>query len=514
MADAAKTVAITGASGYLASHVVKVFADKGYIVRGTVRDPSKKEKVGHLEAQFPDVQLFKADLLEEDSFKECFTGCDLVIHCASPFLARYDDPQKDLIDPALKGTTNVLDTAVACGVKRVVVTSSCAAIMSQDSVRKPQDFEKKIWTEEDWNDESTLEEGAYRMSKSLAEHKAWEYKEKIEVAVINPAFIMGPSLSSRIDAVSVSTAIGMLDGSFKNGTSGACFGAVDVRDVALAHFRAATIDEAKDHRFVLSSEEGYDIVQLAAMLRPKFSNHPLPTGFGRGKAVTYRPYYSNKKARTILNIDFTPLGITMNDMAEDLISKDMIKSDYTLYYWGKCNGFWGRAIGIKLALDAAGVKYQIKDTKEADFDTGFAVPMLTFPDGQTMSQTLSILDVLGEELGMGGSTQAEKYLCKQTLMDLNDIFGESKNFAEKPDRADKWFKLLENRLKDRLFLVCNEPTVADYHALFAFDGGVFRKYKKMGELEKDYPVLMSYYKRLQNTSVVKAMYSSGIAVLK
>merc|ERR1719204_2557858 len=306
--------------------------------------------------------------------------------------------------------------------------------MSQDSVRKPEEFVKKIWTEEDWNDESTLEEGAYRMSKSLAEHKAWDYKEKIEVAVINPAFIMGPPLSSRVDAVSVSSMINVLDGSYRNGAFGGCFGAVDVRDVALAHLRAATIDEAKGHRFILSSEEGYDMVQLAAMLRPQYANHPLPTGFLRGNGVKYRPYYSNKKARTVLNIDFTPLGMALNDMAEDLISKGMVKSDYTLYYWTKCNGFWGRAIGVKLALDAAGVKYQIKDAKEADFDTGFAVPMLTFPDGQTMSQTLGILDVLGEEFGMCGSTQAEKYLCKQTLMDLNDIFGESKNFAEKPDR--------------------------------------------------------------------------------
>eukprot|EP00493_Phyllostaurus_siculus_P008194 UN08292 len=104
-----------------------------------------------------------------------------------------------------------MDTALECGVKRVVVTSSCAAVMSQDSVRDPSKFESKIWTEEDWNDESTLTEGPYRMSKSLAEHKAWEYKEKLEVAVINPAFILGPPLSNRLDAVSVRTMVGMLE---------------------------------------------------------------------------------------------------------------------------------------------------------------------------------------------------------------------------------------------------------------------------------------------------------------
>jgi len=328
MAESKKTVAITGASGYLASHVVEVFVKNGYSVRGTVRDPSNAAKVAHLTSKFPDLKLYKADLLQEGSFNECFTGCDLVIHCASPFLSRYTDPQKDLIEPALNGTTNVMDSAVACKVKRVVVTSSCAAVQTQDSIRNPEKFHNYVYSEKDWNDESTLQEGAYRMSKSLAEHKAWQYHESgsIEVAVINPAFIMGPSLSSRLDSVSVETLVNILNGAYAEGVHGGCFGLVDVRDVALGHFRAATIAEAKGERFVMSSEDSFDVLQLAALLRPKFANYPLPTKFQDGASVKCRPYYSNKRAREMLKIDFTPLGIAVNDMAADVLEKEMVKA--------------------------------------------------------------------------------------------------------------------------------------------------------------------------------------------
>jgi nucleoside-diphosphate-sugar epimerase len=84
-----------------------------------------------------------------------------------------------------------------CFFQRVVVTSSCAAVQSQDTFRNPQKYYGRIFGENDWNDESTLEEGAYRMSKSLAEHAAWEFSNQVEVTTVNPSFILGPPLSKR-----------------------------------------------------------------------------------------------------------------------------------------------------------------------------------------------------------------------------------------------------------------------------------------------------------------------------
>lgn len=308
-------VAVTGASGYVASHVVQQCLEAGFTVRGTVRDKSRTEKVKHLASM--DVELFEADLLQDGSFAECFEGCDVVIHCASPFTYTFEDAQRDLIDPALKGTMNVLDQAVKSGIKRVVVTSSTAAVMSQASILRPEDFVGKEWSEEDWNNESTLTEGPYRLSKALAEHKAWEYADKLEIATINPGFVLGPSLSQRLDGESVKLMKGLLTGEFvSTGVTGACFGCVDVRDVARAHVLCVTNPQAPGNRFVMCSAESFDKLQLAGMLRPRYSN--LPMKFADGCSVSYRPYYNNEKARSVLGIKFTPIGKSLNEMADTM----------------------------------------------------------------------------------------------------------------------------------------------------------------------------------------------------
>jgi len=323
-----KVVAVTGASGYLGSHVVKCLIETGgFTVRGAVRDPTAQHKVAHLE-QF-ECELFKADLLEVGSFDECFNGCDIVIHCASPFQNNVEDPQRDLIDPALNGTKNVIDTAVKCGVKRVVVTSSCAAVQTQDTFRRPQDFIGKIFTEEDWNDESTLEEGAYRKSKSMAEHAAWEYKEQIEITTINPAFILGPPISKRLDSVSVRSMVAHLSGENSDGVRASCFGCCDVRDVALAHVRAATHPEAPGKRFIVSTQDSVDQLQMVHFLLPEYKDYPIPMKFKDGETVKYRGHYSNDRAREILGVKMRPLGITISDMAADLVKKGLVQPPTT-----------------------------------------------------------------------------------------------------------------------------------------------------------------------------------------
>lgn len=325
MSSAIITVAVTGASGYLASHVIKaLYEEGGFKIRGTVRDPTAEGKVAHLKEHFPELELFKADLLEEGSFEECFTGCNIVIHCASPFPSSVDNPQKELIEPALNGTKNVMNQAVSCGVARVVVTSSCAAVQTQDTFRTPEKFFRTIFNETHWNDESTLEEGAYRMSKSLAEHAAWEFSNQLEVTTINPSFILGPPLSTRLDSTSVKTMVGLLNGVFVDGVNGACFGCVDVRDVALAHVRAAVHPEAPGKRFVCSCQNGVDKVQMASFLLPEFANYPIPMGFKKGETVKYRPCYCSDQMIDLLGVRPRPLSITINEMAHDLIKKGLV----------------------------------------------------------------------------------------------------------------------------------------------------------------------------------------------
>ena len=126
-------VLVTGATGYLAGWIVKRLLEEGKTVHAAVRDPSNKHTIAHLDdmaASLPgDITYFKADLLDDGSFDEAIQGCDVVMHTASPFTSEVTDPQKDLVDPAVRGTRKVLGAANRTdSVKRVVLTSSCAAI--------------------------------------------------------------------------------------------------------------------------------------------------------------------------------------------------------------------------------------------------------------------------------------------------------------------------------------------------------------------------------------------------
>jgi hypothetical protein len=99
-AQAGDVVVVTGASGFLAGHVIRALTDKGFKVRGTVRNLTDTAKTQHLRELFPDLELYEADLLDDGSFQECCTGARFVIHCASPFQYEVEDPERDLVEPA------------------------------------------------------------------------------------------------------------------------------------------------------------------------------------------------------------------------------------------------------------------------------------------------------------------------------------------------------------------------------------------------------------------------------
>eukprot|EP01116_Phalansterium_solitarium_P000421 TRINITY_DN10278_c0_g2_i2.p1 TRINITY_DN10278_c0_g2~~TRINITY_DN10278_c0_g2_i2.p1 ORF type:complete len:245 (-),score=48.04 TRINITY_DN10278_c0_g2_i2:119-778(-) len=201
---------VTGATGYIAGWVIKTLFDRGgYEVRGTVRNATD-QKSQELLKLFPALKLYEADLLRDGSFDAAVRGADVVYHTASPFIITgVTDPQKQLIEPALKGTLNVLNAVDKAGtVKRVVVTPSVAAIYG----KRP---EGHVYTEEDWNLDSSVAEDAYRHSKRVAEEAAWAFaKGKIwDVVTINPASVNGPLLTSRADAASIAALKSYLDGS-------------------------------------------------------------------------------------------------------------------------------------------------------------------------------------------------------------------------------------------------------------------------------------------------------------
>lgn len=274
-------ILVTGASGYLASWIVRFLLEDGYTVHGTVRDKNNPQKVKHLteiaDREKGTLRLFEADLLQEGSFREAMSECRWVIHTASPFKLRVKDPQEELVAPARAGTRHVLDTVnQQLQVERVVLTSSVAAIYG-DAIELADKASGKF-TEEDWNLTSDLKHQAYAYSKTIAEKEAWaiaEAQDRWQLTTINPSFVMGPSLSDRTDGTSTDFMLSMVDGRFKSGVPELYFGIVDVRDVAMAHLRAAFNDEASG-RHILSNVE-MSALEISGVLRTEFGKkYPLP----------------------------------------------------------------------------------------------------------------------------------------------------------------------------------------------------------------------------------------------
>lgn len=327
-------VCVTGCSGYLALHVVQRLLDKSYRVRGTVRSISDDAKVGPIKKMFPKLELYEADLLGGgEAFEKAFQGCKYVMHCASPFqLSGVSDPQKELVDPALKGTETVLNAAVKVGVERAVVTGSCAAIgPPQTWMGDLGKIDKEmVFTEQDWNTTSSLKEGPYRYAKTVAEKKAFEIaeqnKDKVSVATICPSFIIGPMLTNRVDGESAKLIKGVLDGSLSAAgpLKGCPLGVVDVRDVAFAHVGAMEIAEAGGKRFIVSSEKAYNKIELCDFLGDKFKAYPVPTEGDRHPCFGYSP----EKAKDILKVKLRPAEVSMRDMASAAVRMGIVEQKF------------------------------------------------------------------------------------------------------------------------------------------------------------------------------------------
>jgi dihydroflavonol-4-reductase len=335
-----RPVCVTGASGFIAAHVVADLLAQGYRVRGTVRDANARERYACL-TELPGaserLELISADLNDPASFVLAVAGCEIVLHLASPYVIDVKDPQRDLVDPAVNGTRGVLEACRADGrVRRVVLTSSMAAITDEPD-------EARILTEDDWNTRSSLHRNPYYFSKTLAEREAWRFvdeeKPPFDLVVVNPFLVVGPSLGPGLNT-SNQIFVDMLCGKYP-GIVGLTWGLVDVRDVALAHRLAFERAEAKG-RYVCAAhtasmgelvallrEKGYGAYKLPKMdlsgpagrfvVRMSSYFYPKGTGTYLRTHVGRVPRFDNGKIRRELGLDFRPLEETVADTVEDLL---------------------------------------------------------------------------------------------------------------------------------------------------------------------------------------------------
>lgn len=334
-----KPICVTGASGFIAAHIVEQLLSKGYQVRGTVRNADNRQKYQYLydlDRTNKRLELVSANLLEAEGFKSAVAGCEYIIHTASPYALNVKDPKKDLLDPAVNGTRFLLDAAMNCSeIKRIVLTSSVAAITDSPAL-------DKVLTESDWNSKSSLKRNPYYYSKTAAEQEAWRIvkteKPLFDLVVINPFVVIGPSYTPKLNP-SNQILVDILTGQYP-GIMNLTWGMVDVRDVAKAHILAMENEGASGRylcanrtitmknlvellsnlepnnsqvpKFNLVSRPGNLLIRFASYFQPSGVGSYLRTHIGKGLK------FDNGKIKRELGIKFIDLEKSIRDTITDL----------------------------------------------------------------------------------------------------------------------------------------------------------------------------------------------------
>ncbi|XVF30520.1 hypothetical protein REPUB_Repub16aG0064900 [Reevesia pubescens] len=323
-AEKEKVVCVTGASGYIASWLVKLLLQHGYTVKATIRDPDDPNKTEHLlalDGANERLHLFKTELLDEGSFDSVVEGCIGVFHTASPCFFGVKDPQSEIIDPAVKGTLNVLRScAKVPSIKRVIITSSLAAVTLTG---KP--LTDDVVVDETWFSDPVFCEKSklwYMLSKTLAEKAAWKFSEEngIDMVTINPGMVLGPLLQPTLNT-SVKPILNLIGAeTFPNTT---CRW-VDVRDVANAHILAFENTSACG-RYCVGGKPAHisEVLKILRELYPALSLPENCTDENEFMPAFAAFQVSQDKAKS-LGVNFTPLEVSLKDTVESLKEKNLL----------------------------------------------------------------------------------------------------------------------------------------------------------------------------------------------
>ncbi len=340
------TILVTGGSGFIGSHAIIQLLAAGHTVRTTVRNPQREPDVRAMlgvAGADPDGRLsfFAADLERDEGWRSAVAGCDYVLHVASPFPPAAPKTEDELIVPARDGALRVLRAARDAGVKRVVLTSSFAAIGYGHAPRAVP------FTEADWTNLDGGDVPAYQKSKTIAERAAWDFISAdgggLELAVVNPVGVLGPVLGPDF-----STSI-LLVQRFMAGTVPGfprlSFGLVDVRDVVDLHVRAMTNAAAQGERFIAVAIDDVPMVEIARVLKTRMGAAARrvptrqvpdwlvriaalrdPTVRGVLPELGKRKKASNEKARRLLGWSPRSYEESVVDTAESLLRLGLLRN--------------------------------------------------------------------------------------------------------------------------------------------------------------------------------------------
>ncbi|THU73171.1 hypothetical protein C4D60_Mb04t19990 [Musa balbisiana] len=315
-------VCVTGGSGFIGSWLVRLLLDRGYAVHATVMHLGDEAETAHLralEGAAERLHLFEIDLLDPASLLAAIRGSAGVFHLASPCTVnRVHDPQTELLDPAVKGTLNVLRAAKESGVGRVVVTSSISAIFPSPGWPADVVKDESCWTDLEYCRQNEL---WYPASKTLAEKAAWEFAEGngLDVVVVNPGTVMGPIIPPAINA-SMAMLMRLLQGCTDEYPD-FYMGSVHVKDVALAHILLYENPSATGrHLCVEAISHWSDFASKVAELYPDYKVPRLPKDTQPGLLRAQNP----AKKLIELGMEFTSMEQIIKDAVESLKSKGYI----------------------------------------------------------------------------------------------------------------------------------------------------------------------------------------------
>ncbi|EJD54268.1 putative NAD dependent epimerase/dehydratase [Auricularia subglabra TFB-10046 SS5] len=335
----APRVLLTGASGFIAAHVMDQLLKKGFWVRATVRNEKKKQEILDALPEYTSQLEFVLvpDIAKKGAFNEAVKaepGLDYIVHTASPFHFHAKDIKKDMLEPAVQGTVGVLEAAKkhAPTVKRIVITSSFASIVDKTKQPGPGG---KVYSEKDWNPVTWEEaqedpETAYLGSKKYAEKSAWDFlekeKPKFDIVTLCPPMVYGPIINAQnVDSLNTSNEIVYNILSGKCGDDVPPTGThlwVDVRDLAAAHVKALTAPKAGNQRFLIMADGEYGNQDIADILHKHFPNQPIPKGRpGRGHGMEKGTYYTgdNMKSKEFLRMSYGTLEDMLVPLAKSLL---------------------------------------------------------------------------------------------------------------------------------------------------------------------------------------------------
>jgi dihydroflavonol-4-reductase len=341
-------VLLTGASGYIGKHITLLLLRDGHHVRASVRNVAKQnEVVAAMSAHLPKgfdlakkLSFVELDLESDEGWATAISGVDVLMHTASPFPIASPKDENDLIRPAVDGTLRALRAAHAAGVKRVILTSSVAAIHGSDLAPGRTEFDETMWTDVS----HPVGRVAYTKSKTLAEKAAWDYiaaeAPELELTTINPVLVAGAPLDNHFGS-SVSVVERVLNGKDPL-LPDISFSIVDVADVAAMHVIAMTTDAAKGQRFIASAGSR-TFVQIAQALKTGFPDRKITTTQAPNFVIRLLALFdadvrailpalgkhmgvSSRRAQKVLGINFIPVEDSLVNTAHYLIDNGFVKA--------------------------------------------------------------------------------------------------------------------------------------------------------------------------------------------